>query len=150
VEQAFGVGIVPNCMGKVPIPSVLVVDDEALIRWSLSEALTESGYVVRLAASGREARAALASFDGEPVVVILDLRLPDVADLSLLRDIRAARPDVPVIVMTAHGGPEARAQARALGVACVVDKPFDVTELTRTVGEAWAQHPGAGAPPRDV
>jgi DNA-binding NtrC family response regulator len=128
-------------MGKVPIPSVLIVDDEALIRWSLSEALTESGYVVRQAASGRDARAALASFAGQPLVVLLDLRLPDVADLSLLHEIRTQRPDVPVVVMTAHGGPEARAQAKALGVVRVVDKPFDVTDLTRIVGEAWTNRP---------
>jgi DNA-binding NtrC family response regulator len=124
-------------MGKVPIPSVLVVDDEALIRWSLTEALTESGFVVRQAASGRDARVALASFDGQPFVVVLDLRLPDVADLSLLREIRTARPDVPVIVMTAHGTPEALAQAAALGVVRVVGKPFDMNDLTQFVNEAW-------------
>lgn len=128
-------------MGKVPTPSVLVVDDEALIRWSLSEALSESGFVVRQAASGREARASLASFDGQPFVVLLDLRLPDVADLSLLREIRTTRPDVPVIVMTAHGTPEALAQAAALGAVRVVGKPFDVTDLTRIVTEAWSNRP---------
>ena len=141
MEQAFNVGIVPRHMGKVPIPSVLVVDDEALIRWSLTEALTESGFVVRQAASGRDARAVLASFDGQPLIVVLDLRLPDVADLSLLREIRTARPDVPVIVMTAHGSPEALAQATALGVVRVVGKPFDVTDLTRFVSEAWTNRP---------
>lgn len=141
MEQALNVEIVPKSMGKVPIPSVLVVDDEALIRWSLTEALSESGFVVRQAASGRDARAALASFDGQPLVVVLDLRLPDVADLSLLREIRTGRPDVPVIVMTAHGTPEALAQAAALGVVRVIGKPFDVNALTRIVSEAWTQRP---------
>ena len=112
MEQGINVGIVPISMGKVPTPSALVVDDEALIRWSVTEALTESGFVVRQAGSGRDARAALASFCGAPLVVVLDLRLPDVADLSLLREIRAIRPDVPVVVMTAHGTPSTDCRCR--------------------------------------
>jgi DNA-binding NtrC family response regulator len=128
-------------MAIVPRPTVLVVDDEALIRWSLSEALVESGFVVHQAGNGREARQALAAFVGQPVVVVLDLRLPDVTDLSLLRHIHAVRPDVPVILMTAHGSSEALAQAAELGVARVVVKPFDVHELARAVGQAWSALP---------
>jgi DNA-binding response OmpR family regulator len=122
---------------KAPIPVVLVVDDERLIRWSLSEGLSDSGYVVRLAASGAEARAALSAFGKEPVVVLLDLRLPDVADLSLLSEIRAARPDVPVIMMTAHGSPEDSRRALELGAVQFVGKPFDVNEVVRLVDAAW-------------
>jgi len=122
---------------KLPTPVVLVVDDEALIRWSLSEGLTESGYVVRLAGTAAEARAALAAFGAEPLVVVLDLRLPDMADLSLLREIRTTRPDVPVIVMTAFGTAEDSTQARSLGVSRFVGKPFDVGEMVQMVGEAW-------------
>lgn len=122
---------------KVPTPVVLVVDDEALIRWSLSEALTESGYVVRQAATGAEARAVLASADHKDLIIILDLRLPDVADLSLLRDIRASRPDVPVVMMTAHGSAEEARQALALGAVQFVNKPFDVTEMVQLIGRSW-------------
>jgi DNA-binding NtrC family response regulator len=122
---------------KVPTPVVLVVDDEALIRWSLSEALTESGYAVRQAATGAEARALLASIDHDAVIVILDLRLPDVADLSLLREIRATRPEVPVVIMTAHGSAEEALQARALGAVQFVNKPFDVTDMVRLIGRSW-------------
>jgi DNA-binding NtrC family response regulator len=120
------------------MPVVLVVDDEALIRWSLSEALTESGYVVRVAATGAEARAALGTDGHEPLVVVLDLRLPDVGDLSLLRDIRLARPDAPVVMMTAHGSSDDRAQAEALGVSRFIGKPFDVNEIVEAVSGAWA------------
>jgi two-component system, NtrC family, response regulator AtoC len=119
---------------KVPTPSVLVVDDEPLIRWSLSEALTESGYAVHQAASGAEARAAVAAADHEAMIIILDLRLPDVPDLSLLREIRTARPDLPVVMMTAHGSAEDARQALALGAAQFVTKPFDVTEMVRLIG----------------
>jgi DNA-binding NtrC family response regulator len=127
---------------KLPTPVVLVVDDEALIRWSLSEGLTECGYSVRLAGTAAEARAALTAFGAGPLVVVLDLRLPDMADLSLLREIRTTRPDVPVIVMTAYGTVEDATQARSLGVSRFVGKPFDVGEMVQMVGEAWTGRPG--------
>ena len=122
----------------MPLPAVLVVDDEPLIRWSLSEGLTESGYAVRLATNAAEARAVLAGAVGQPMVLLLDLRLPDVVDLSLLREVRTKWPDVPVVLMTAHGTPEDAKRALDLGAYRFVDKPFDVTEMVRLVGEAWA------------
>ena len=100
---------------KLPTPTVLVVDDEPLIRWSLSEGLADAGYAVRQAASGAEALEALAVSGKEPLIVVLDLRLPDVHDLSLLRNIRASRPEVPVVIMTAHGTSEDAREATRLG-----------------------------------
>jgi DNA-binding NtrC family response regulator len=123
--------------GKLPTPAVLVVDDEPLIRWSLSEGLTDQGYVVRLAASGAEARAALAMLGDEPLVIVLDLRLPDVVDLSLLQEIRRRWPDVPIVIMSAHGTAEDRTRSAALGAYRFVEKPFDVSDVVRLVGEAW-------------
>ena len=128
-----------------PNPTVLVVDDEALIRWAISEGLAEAGYPVKLAASGHEALVALAAFDEAPLVVILDLRLPDVADWSLLRQMRIARPDVPVLVMTAHGSSEDAAEALRLGALRFVGKPFDIAQLVHFVTEAWAQTGGGRA-----
>lgn len=125
--------------GKVPVPIVLVIDDEALIRWSLSESLTESGFAVLLAATGAEARAALAACGGQPLVVLLDLRLPDVRDLSLLFEIRALRPDAPVIMLTAHGTAEDATAAFAAGVSRFILKPFDVPEVVQLVEEAWTR-----------
>jgi len=119
------------------MPLVLVVDDEPLIRWSLSEGLTESGYVVRLAANAAEARAALAALGGQPLVVVLDLRLPDAVDLSLLGEIRRRWPGVPVVMMSAHGSGDDMKHAVDLGAYRFVEKPFDVTEMVRLVGEAW-------------
>jgi len=123
-------------------PVVLVVDDEALIRWSLSEGLADSGYPVRLAATGAEARQVLAELGSGPVVVLLDLRLPDVANFSLLSEIRTGWPTVPVVVMTAHGSSDDAAQALALGAYSFVSKPFDVGEMVGLVARAWnAQRP---------
>jgi two-component system nitrogen regulation response regulator GlnG len=121
---------------KPPAPVVLVVDDEALIRWALSEGLTESGYLVHEAASGAEARAAVAATRMVPLIVVLDLRLPDVADLSLLADILAARPDAHVLLMTAHGTAEHAAEAFRLGACAFISKPFDVRDVVAQVHAA--------------
>lgn len=122
----------------LPKPSVLVVDDEALIRWSLSEALADAGYTTRLAASGAEARVVLASIGQEPLVVVLDMRLPDVNNLSLTREVRRLRKDAPVILMSAHLSPDDVREAEHLGVFRVVSKPFDMTEMLKLVGQAWS------------
>lgn len=118
------------------MPAVLVVDDEALIRWSLSERLAEEGYPVRQASSGAEALTVLSALVDHPTVVLLDLRLPDVNDLSLFRKIRSMRPDVPVILMTAHGSAEDADEAMAEGAFRFVAKPFDVAQMTALVAEA--------------
>jgi DNA-binding NtrC family response regulator len=123
--------------GKLPIPSVLVVDDERLIRWSLSEGLSEAGYAVLLAGNAAEARAALAELGQQPLVVVLDLRLPDSVDLGLLEEIRRRHPGAPVVMMSAHGTSEDVQRAAELGACRFVDKPFDVTEVVRLIGEAW-------------
>ena len=118
------------------MPVVVVIDDEALIRWSLSERLNEEGYGVLQASSGAEALAVLASIAGQAAIILLDLRLPDVSDLTLFRRIRVERPDVPVILMTAHGSPEDERDALAEGAFRFVGKPFDVAEITALVDEA--------------
>ena len=118
---------------------MLVVDDEALIRWSLTEGLREAGYEVRQAASGAEASLIVTESAQQPLVIVLDLRLPDVSDLSLVHGLRTRRPDAAMILMTAHGTPADMAQARSAGVSYVVDKPFDVAEMVALVGQAWAK-----------
>jgi DNA-binding NtrC family response regulator len=127
--------ILPMASEIVP-RTVLVVDDEALIRWSISEGLADAGWTVRQAANGADARKAVHALAGQPFVIVLDLRLPDVSDLSLVREIRAARPDVPMIVMTAHGTNDDAAQALEAGVFSFVGKPFDVGEIVALVDAA--------------
>ena len=135
-------------MREKPPRTVLVVDDEALIRWSLSEGLTDAGWTVRQAATGAEARSAVRALQGQPFVLLLDMRLPDVSDLSLIRELRAARPDVPMIVMTAHGSDDDAAQALLNGVYSFVGKPFDVSEIVGLV-DAAASRAGNSASDAD-
>jgi DNA-binding NtrC family response regulator len=118
---------------KLPAPLVLVVDDEPLLRWSLSEELVDAGYRVCMAGTAADTRAALTSFRHDPLVVLLDIRLPDMSDLGLLMEIRGTHPNVSVIVMSAHASHEDARDARALGASAFLDKPFDMRTLFRTL-----------------
>ena len=123
-------------MLKKSAPSVLVVDDEALIRWTLGETLTERGYTVIQAGDARSAVAAIESA-GEPFdVVLLDFRLPDSADLRLLETVRRLTPGSQVIMITAHNSPELAQRAAALGAYRVISKPFEVDSLAALVNQA--------------
>lgn len=123
-------------MQEKSAPSVLVVDDEALIRWSLAEALGERGYVVTEAGDGRMAIDAI-EHAAEPFdVVLLDFRLPDSADLRLLEKMRMLMPKARVILITAHNSPELAQGATALGAYRVITKPFEVESLAALVNQA--------------
>ena len=117
---------------------VLVVDDELLIRWSLSEALTAAGYAVVEGRDAAEARQAIRDQDHKPDLVVLDYRLPDSNDLGLLTTIRHEAPTVPVILMTAYGTAEVVKGALDLGAYRVVSKPFEVHDMASLVTEALA------------
>lgn len=122
--------------GKIRTRRVLVVDDELLIRWSLSEGLSKAGFEV---VEAEDARGALARFaPGAAAIdaVVLDLRLPDSADLGVLRQIRELAPAVPVIMMTAYGTAETTEDALTLGAWHVVSKPFDVHRVVGLVEDA--------------
>jgi len=111
----------------------LVADDEALIRWSVAETLSDLGLVVRQAA---DAAATLEAIDQAPdpfEVVVLDLRMPDVDDLSLLSKVRRRLPSAKVILMTAFGTPEVISGAKELGVRAVLTKPFELDHLRQIV-----------------
>lgn len=111
---------------------VLVVDDEPLIRWSVSQSLTDLGFDVT---DAPDAATALKIVTTSPLpfrIVVLDLRLPDMHDLSLLGTLRQLLPAARLILMTAFGTPELIAAARALG-ATVLLKPFELEELNRVV-----------------
>lgn len=111
---------------------VLVVDDEPLIRWSVSQSLTDLGFDVT---DAPDAATALKIVTTSPLpfrIVVLDLRLPDMQDLSLLGTLRQLLPAARLILMTAFGTPEVVADARSLG-ATVLSKPFELEELNRIV-----------------
>lgn len=115
---------------------VLVVEDELLIRWSIAETLAQAGCIVSEAVDGATAIQALSASD-EPIdVVVLDYRLPDSNDLTLLARIRQLSPRSAVVMMTAFGTPEVVQGARDLGVYRVIDKPFEMNDLESLLVEA--------------
>ena len=116
---------------KFPV-QVLVVDDEPLIRWSVAESLGEVGFNVEEASDAASALRIVTTAALPFGVVILDLRLPDMSDLSLLGTLRQLLPRAHLILMTAFGTPELVASARALG-ADVLAKPFELAELNGLV-----------------
>jgi two-component system, NtrC family, response regulator AtoC len=130
----------PETTEKSTPQRVLVVDDERLIRWSLAESLTDAGATVVEASNGSEALRSVK--EAAPDVIVLDYRMPDSNDLTLLASIRRLAPRSQVILMTAFGAPEVVMGALDLGAFCVVSKPFEVGQLVGLVGQAHASAQG--------
>jgi DNA-binding NtrC family response regulator len=123
-------------MTLTPQLRILIVDDEALIRWSLCELLRLHGHTVLEAASASAARAAIDDATPAFDVVLLDYRLPDSNDLKLLEDVRRRMPESAIVMMTAYGGPDVVQGALDRGAYCVIDKPFDMQNVDAMVRNA--------------
>ena len=117
------------------IPHILVVDDEADIRGLLKEILSEEGYEVDVAANAVQARASRAR--QTPDLVLLDIWMPDVDGITLLREWSASTSDgCPVVMMSGHGTVETAVEATRLGAFDFVEKPLSLAKLLRTVERA--------------
>ncbi len=115
-------------------PPILVVDDEKNIRLTLSRALEATGYEVASAVNGEDALAQLEERDFG--LMLVDLQMPGMDGMELLRRVRLSRPDIPVIIITAHGSVDIAVDAMRLGAVDFIQKPFspdEIRELVRTV-----------------
>lgn len=130
-----------------PVFRVLVVEDELLIRWSIAETLTHAGHIVIEAEDGAVAVQALTNAAEAVDAVVLDYRLPDSNDLTLLATIRRLSPDSAVILMTAYGTPEVTEGAIDLGAYQVMHKPFDMHDLEPLLLKACASNRKQGQAP---
>ena len=116
-------------------PHILVVDDEADIRGLLKEILSEEGYEVDVAANAAQARASRAR--QSPDLVLLDIWMPDVDGITLLREWSAGATDgCPVVMMSGHSTVETAVEATRLGAFDFVEKPLSLAKLLRTVERA--------------
>jgi two-component system response regulator AtoC len=111
--------------------SVLVVDDEVLIRKSLSKVLRARGYSVDLASTGAEGLEKARAL--RPQVMILDMRLPDADGLSVLRKVRESDELLQVIVITAYGDVQSAVEAMKLGACDFLRKPYEMEDIVLAV-----------------
>ncbi len=118
--------------------SILIVDDEQVVRDSLVHWFTEEGYEVEAAASAPEALSRLASRELD--LVIADIRMPGMDGLELLEKIRSEQLDTSVIIMTGYASVEGAVRALKQGAFDYVTKPFDPDELSVAVRNALEQH----------
>ena len=119
---------------------VLIVDDEPLIRWCLSETLRPYGYVVAQAADARAAVAAVG--DGPFAVIALDVCLPDARDLSPLIALHKVVPDTRIILMTTPNSTVLSESALKSGAHAVLEKPFGMADFARAVHQASHDYRG--------
>jgi len=137
----------------MPLPRILVVDDEPDIRELVSEILADEGYEVRTAENGEGARRAFAA--DVPDLVLLDIWMPDVDGITLLKEWAASgQPPCPIVIMTGHGTLETAVEATRLGAHDFVQKPISLARLLSIVGQALdsrpkAPHHAASGPARD-
>jgi DNA-binding NtrC family response regulator len=117
----------------MPNATILVVDDEPLIRWSLVERLRTDGYDVEEAPTGK---AALQRVAAGVDLVLLDYKLPDIDGVTVLRTIKEHDPDVIVILLTAYATVDTAVEAMKIGAYHFANKPFNLDDISAMVERA--------------
>ena len=122
------------------MPHVLIVDDEPNMRRVLGALLENAGHATSRAASGEEALALVRSQD--PDVVLTDLRMEGLDGMQLLERLHADFPEIPVVLITAHGSIDVAVEAMKRGAFDFLEKPFDQARVLEIVGKAAGQAVG--------
>lgn len=122
--------------------TVLIVDDEDLICFVLTQLLRVHGFTVQTAADGEEALRKIAA--SRPDLVILDIRMPGLSGFDVLERIRRSDPGLPVILMTALASVRDAVEGMKAGAFDYMGKPFDNNEMIATVRRALARAAGEG------
>ena len=124
---------------------ILIVEDEAILRESLRDWLTDTGYQVFTAADGEEGLKMIGEQDFE--LVLLDMRLPGKNGLQVLREAKAKRPQLKGIIITAYPSIETAVEAMKIGATEYLPKPLDLDDLDRLMKETVSGVPAAVKPP---
>ncbi len=112
---------------------ILIVDDEAIVRESIRDWLTDAGYQVATAESGEEALEIIEKQDFS--LIIVDLRLPGMHGIDVLREVKTKRPEIKSIVITAYPTDLSAAEAKKLGAIDYLVKPVAPDDLERVIRE---------------
>lgn len=130
---------------------LLIVDDDPRIRGLLTEALAALGYTTSQASNGREALEMV--YDQEYDCVITDIRMPEIDGLTLLQSLKAQKPEMPVVMITAFAIPQHKAEAVEFGADGFLMKPFRLSKIEDVLTRVLAEGNGHGKsrrPIRDV
>lgn len=117
---------------------VLLIDDEASLRRSLAMGLLQKGYETDSCENGMKGLQALEAFKEKktpPQYVVIDVRLPDIDGIKLLKVIKFTYPELPVVVITGFGSDTTEADAKSEKADAYLEKPFTVDELTKIFAE---------------
>jgi DNA-binding NtrC family response regulator len=111
-----------------------VIDDEQIVLDSVNKILTDENYEVDVSLSGREGlnQAVEKEYD----IVLTDIRMPDIGGMRVLRDIKRAKPSLPVVMITGYASVKSAVQAMKLGAADYIEKPFTPDQLLKAVASA--------------
>jgi DNA-binding response OmpR family regulator len=126
-------------------PRILIIDDEPNVRLMFRTTLEAAGHVVAEADTGEKGLMRLQEFPAD--LVLLDLQMPEMDGMEVLRRLRAARSTVPVVIVTAHGSVPNAVQALKLGAIDFLSKPLSPDALRRVVAEVVARHASARTEP---
>ena len=116
--------------------SILIIEDEEIIRHTLSEDLSYEGYVVNIASNGDEGVAMFSKSNHD--LVIVDLIMEGMSGIEAIREIKKIRSDTPVIILTGYGGRDSAIDALRLGVLDYFIKPYPRKEFLRKVAQCLA------------
>ena len=132
-----------------PVPNILVVDDEPIVRGTIIRALSGWGFRIHEAETAQEAMNVLTTFAGEqPQLVIIDIILPDDNGVRLAEQIREEFPSQRILYMSAYPRDVVWAQGLRDGTEEFMPKPFTAEQLIRKVEAALARpDPAAARPP---
>jgi two-component system nitrogen regulation response regulator NtrX len=114
--------------------TILIIDDEANIRISLAGILEDEGYETHGAASGEEGVEAVRK--EPPDLVLLDIWMPGIDGMEVLRRLKESYPYLPVIMMSGHGTIETAVKATKMGAYDFIEKPFSLEKILVTVANA--------------
>ena len=118
---------------------ILIVEDVLHIAMLLAESVRHQGHEAIVAGSGREGIALLD--EAHPDAVFLDIVMPEVDGIAVLRRIRKTHPGLPVIVITGSASLKEIAEAKRLGVSDIIEKPFALKYLEQTLENLWTESP---------